>query len=70
MGSACTKKLKAVQFWISKKLRENAACDFIELTEPLIAELIWELSLTKSDKDADGELYYPDVLMQATIRTG
>ena len=70
MGLAHTKKLKAVQFWISKKLRENAACDFIELTEPLIAELIWELSLTKSDKDADGELYYPDVLMQATIRTG
>ena len=61
MGLARTKKLKAVKFWISKKIRENAACDLTELTEPLIAELIREMSLAKSDKDADGKLYYPDV---------
>ena len=61
MGLARTKKLKAVKVWISKKLRENAACDLMELTEPLIAKLIQEMSLTKSDKDSDGKLYYPDV---------
>jgi hypothetical protein len=62
MGLARTKKLKAVKFWISKKTRENAACDLTKLTEPLIAELIREMSLAKSDEDADGKLYYPDVL--------
>jgi hypothetical protein len=61
MGLARTKKLKAVKFWISKKLRENAACDLTELNEHLIAELIREMSLAKSDKDTDGKLYYPDV---------
>jgi len=61
MGFARTKKLKAVKFWISKKIRENAACDLTKLTKPLIAELIREMSLEKSDKDADGKLYYPDV---------
>ena len=61
MGLSRTKKLKAVKFWISKKLRENAACDLTELTEPLIAELIREMSLVKSDKDANGKLYSPDV---------
>lgn len=60
MGLARTKKLKAIKFWVSKKLWENAACDLTELTEPLIAELIREMSMAKSDKDADGKLYYPD----------
>ncbi len=40
MGLACTTN-KAVKFWISKKLRDNAACDLMELTEPLIAALMW-----------------------------
>ena len=60
MGLARTKKLKAVKFWINKKLRENAACDLTELTDALIGELIREMSLTKSDKDSDSKLYYPD----------
>ena len=60
MGLARTKRLKAVKFWINKKIRENAACDLTELTEAFIAELIREMSLTKSDKDSDSKLYYPD----------
>ena len=60
MGLARTKKLKAVKFWISKKLRENAPCDLTELTDALIGELIREMSLTKSGKDTDSKLYYPD----------
>ena len=60
MGLARTKKLKAVKFWITKKLRENAPCDLTELTEGLIGELIREMSLMKSGKESDSKLYYPD----------
>jgi hypothetical protein len=60
MDLARTKKLKAVKFWINKKLRENAPCDLTELTDALIGELIREMSFTKSDKDSDSKLYYPD----------
>ncbi len=60
MGLARTKKLKAVKFWISKKLRENAPCDLVELTDAFIGNLIREMALTKSDKDSDSKLYYPD----------
>ena len=60
MGLARTKKLKAVKFWINKKLREDAPCDLTELTDNFISELIREMSLTKSDKDSDSKLYYPD----------
>ena len=60
MGLARTKKLKAVKFWITKKLRENVPCDLTELTEALIGELIREMSLMKSGKESDSKLYYPD----------
>jgi hypothetical protein len=60
MGLARTKKLKAIKFWITKKLRENAPCDLVELNEAFIGDLIREMSLTKSDKDSDSKLYYPD----------
>ena len=61
MGLARTKKLKAVKFWISKKLRENAPCDLTEHTDALVGELIREMSLTTSGKDMDSKLYDPDV---------
>ncbi|KAI2490039.1 hypothetical protein MHU86_24554 [Fragilaria crotonensis] len=60
MGLSRTKKLKAVKFWITKKLREDAPCDLVELTDAFIGDLIREMSLTKSDKDSDSKLYYPD----------
>jgi hypothetical protein len=60
MGLARTKKLKAVKFWITKKLREDAPCDLVELNDAFIGDLIREMSLTKSDKDSDSKLYYPD----------
>jgi hypothetical protein len=60
MGLARTKKRKAVKFWITKKLRENAPCDLVELTDAFIGNLIREMALIKSDKDSDSKLYYPD----------
>jgi hypothetical protein len=44
MGLAHTKKLKAVKFWVNKKLREDAPCDLMELTDDKIAQLIREMS--------------------------
>jgi hypothetical protein len=60
MGLARTKKLKAVKFWINKKLREDAPCDLMELNDAKIAQLIREMSLTKGEKGSDSKLYYPD----------
>ena len=60
MGLARTKALKAVTFWVRKKLRENAPCDLTELTQPFIADLIREMALTKTGKESDHKLYYPD----------
>jgi hypothetical protein len=60
MGLARTKALKAVTFWVRKKLRENAPCDLTELTQPFIADLIREMALTKIGKESDHKLYYPD----------
>jgi hypothetical protein len=60
MGLARTKKLKAVKFWVNKKLRENVPCDLTELTDGFIGDLIKEMALTKSDKASDSKLYYPD----------
>jgi hypothetical protein len=60
MGLAHTKKLKAVNFWIRKKLCENAPCDLTELTVAFIGELFQEMSLMKSSQDSDSKLYYPN----------
>lgn len=60
MGLSRTKKLKAVKFWINKKLREDAPCDLMELTDDKIAQLIREMALVKTDKESDSKLYYPE----------
>jgi hypothetical protein len=60
MGLARTKKLKAVKFWVNKKLREDAPCDLTELNDAKIAQLIREMSLVKEGKESDSKLYYPD----------
>ena len=60
MGLARAKKLKAVKFWINKKLREDAPCNLVELNNAKIAQLIREMSLTKGEKGSDSKLYYPD----------
>lgn len=59
MGLARTKKLKAVKFWVNKKLRKDAPCDLMELTDAKIAQLICEMSLVKDGKESDLKLYYP-----------
>ncbi len=59
MGLARTKKLKAVKFWFSKKLCEDAPCDLIELTDAKIAQLIREMSFVKDGKESDSKLYSP-----------
>ena len=60
MGLARTKKLKAVKFWVNKKLREDAPCDLMELDDAMIAQLICEMSLVKDGKESDSKLYCPD----------
>ena len=60
MGLARTKKLEAVKFWVNKKLLEDAPCDLMELNEAMIAQLIRKMSSTKSEKESDSKLYYPD----------
>lgn len=60
MGLSRTKKLKAVKFWVNKKLREDAPCDLMELNDAMIARLIREMSLVKDGKESDSKLYYPD----------
>ena len=60
LGLARTKKLKAVKYWITKKLRENAPCDLIELNDAFVATLIREMSLAAEEKYADSKLYYPE----------
>ena len=60
MGLARTKKLKAVKYWITKKLREGAPCDLFELNDAFIADLIREMSIAKDDKATDSKLYYPE----------
>ncbi|KAI2490029.1 hypothetical protein MHU86_24544 [Fragilaria crotonensis] len=60
LGLARTKKLKAVKYWITKKLRENAPCDLIELNDAFIATLIREMSLGAEEKYTDLKLYYPE----------
>jgi hypothetical protein len=37
MGLARTKKLKAVKFWVNKKLREDAPCDLMELNDAMMS---------------------------------
>lgn len=59
MGLARTKKLKAVKFWVNKKLREDAPCDLTELNDAKIAQLIREMSLVKEGKESDSKLYFP-----------
>ena len=70
MGLARTKKLKAVKFWVNKKLREGVPCDLIELTDAYIGELIREMLLTKSKKDADSKLYYPNEFNANNYKSG
>jgi hypothetical protein len=60
LGLACTKRLKAVKYWITKKLREDAPCDLIELNDALIGTLIREMSLAAEEKSTDLKLYYPE----------
>ena len=68
MGLACTKKLKAVKFWINKKLREDAPCDLMELNDAKIAQLIREMSLTKGEKESDSKRIIRMRSMQAITR--
>ena len=68
MGLARTKKLKAVKFWITKKLRENAPCDLTELNEAFIGELIKEMALVKTDKDSDSKLYFPETFVASDYK--
>lgn len=61
IGLARTNKLKAVKFWVNKKLREDAPCDLMELTDAKIAQLICKMSLFKDGtKESDSKLYYPE----------
>lgn len=55
-----TPKDEAVKFWINKKLWENAPCDLIKFTDARIGELIKKMLLTKSKKDSDSKLFFPD----------
>jgi hypothetical protein len=60
LGLARTKKLKAVKYWITKKLREDSPCDLVELNDAFIAGLIREMSLAAGEKSTDSKLYYPE----------
>jgi hypothetical protein len=66
MGLARTKTLKAITLWVRKKVREGVACDLHELTQPLIADLIREMGVTK--KDTDNKLYYPDTFVASDYK--
>ena len=60
MGLSRTKKLKAVKFWVTKKIRENSPIDLTELNDAMIARLIHEMSVAKTGKESDSKLYYPE----------
>jgi hypothetical protein len=60
LGLARTKKLKAVKYWITKKLREDSPCDVVERKDALIAALIREMSLAAGEKSTDSKLYYTE----------
>ena len=61
MGLARTKKLKAIKFWVVKKLREMSPLDLNELNDATVARLIREMAVAKAGaKDSDSKLYYPE----------
>ncbi|KAI2507704.1 hypothetical protein MHU86_6703 [Fragilaria crotonensis] len=68
MGLSRTKKLKAVKFWVNKKLRENSPLDFVELNDEMIAKLIREMSVAKTGKESDSKLYYPEAFNAADYK--
>ena len=64
MGLARTKKLKAVRFWVVKKLRENSPLDLSELDDAAVSRLIREMAVAKAGvKDSDSKLYYPEAFV-------
>ena len=69
MGLSRTKKLKAVKYWVTKKLRENAPLDLAELNDEMIAKLIREMSVAKTGKESDSKLYYPEAFNAAEYKT-
>lgn len=68
MGLSRTKKLKAVKFWVNKKLRENSPLDLVELNDEMIAKLIREMSVAKTGKESDSKLYYPEAFNAADYK--
>ena len=68
MGLSRTKKLKAVKFWVNKKLRENSPLDLVELNDDMIAKLIREMSVAKTGKESDSKLYYPEAFNAADYK--
>lgn len=60
MGLSRTKKLKAVKFWVTRKIRENSPIDLTELNDAMIVKLIREMSVAKTGKESDSKLYYPE----------
>jgi hypothetical protein len=69
MGLSRTKKLKAVKFWVTKKIRENSPIDLTKLNDAMIVKLIREMSVAKTGKESDSKLYYPEALTPLITRT-
>ena len=68
MGLSRTKKLKAVKFWVNKKLRENSPLDLVELNDEMMVKLIREMSVAKTGKESDSKLYYPEAFNAADYK--